>query len=476
MPIYDLVLAASTVAFVAVGWFYWRSAAASVFHPATLYLAFHGLVFVVRPIFARVYDFRTIYASVGFTPSLDEKVTTILAANLALVVFVGLCMALCPPLTFKPTRTGLRERRAIMLRFLPAFAVLSGLCLWALVWMWGFRASGDAIGEVNLRTGTQGLVAVSGYFISLAAFLVALGALFAYLTGFRWWSFVPLAVFCILRLGTGGRGDVVVALFVVALLWLFERRRTWPKGWLVAAVIPLYLAFSAVVSDRGAALREALSGEQQAEIIYYNEADLKPMEHMDFGNMEFFEYVVHVVPERSGTYDYFLHNLQLFTEPIPRGLWKDKPFGAPIRPVELYRYGKPIGMTMSVPGVGWYSLGYAGVMIWAAVFALLYSSAYRAFAASSQSVLPTLAYTLFLGTSIIAFRDGLIMTILKQFLFFGIPVAALWLTEKLVGPRRQDESLPTVPGATRGPAAPARARTPAERRAALARQVPTPEG
>ena len=73
MPIYDLVLAASTVAFVAVAWFYWRSAAASVFHPATLYLAFHGLVFVVRPIFARVYDFRTIYASVGFTPSLSGQ-------------------------------------------------------------------------------------------------------------------------------------------------------------------------------------------------------------------------------------------------------------------------------------------------------------------------------------------------------------------------------------------------------------------
>ncbi|QYJ06262.1 O-antigen polymerase [Qipengyuania flava] len=477
MPLYDIVLGGSTFAFLALLAIYLRHPAASIFNPATVYLAFHGLVFVIRPLFARVYDFRSIYASIGFTPSLDTKVTTLLAANLGLFVMVGLCMVLCPPLEFRQSTAERQGRASMMVRYLPAFAVLSGLCLWALIWLWGFKSTGLAINEMDTRTGGQGLVAASGYFISLTGFLVSLGALFAYLNRFRWWSFIPFALFAVLRLGIGGRGEVVVACFVLALLFLVDRRSRWPNLWIVAGLVPLYLAFSAVVADRGAGVREALTGEAQPEIVYYSEADLAPLEHMDFGNLEFFEYVVHVVPERSGTYDYFLHNLQILTEPIPRGLWKDKPYGAPIKPVDLYNYGKPIGMTMSLPGVGWFSLGYVGVVLWSAFFALIYCAAYRAFASSRQTVLATVTYALFLGTSIIAFRDGMIITILKQGLFFAIPVVALWLSERLLRPRSGPESLPlparAMPG--QGMTAPA-APTPAERRAALARQVPTPEG
>lgn len=472
MPLYDIVLAGSTVAFLMLVALYLRTASASVFNPATVYLAFHGLVFVVRPIFARIYEFRSIYTSIGFSPSLETKIQTILAANLGLFVFVGLCIVLCPPLVFRQEGASGEQRERMMTRFLPVFAVLSGLCLWALVWLWLFRETGDSLNEMDLRTGGQGLVGVSGYFISLTGFMVPLGAIFAYLNRFRWWSLMPFLVFGVLRLGIGGRGEFVAAAFVLGLLYLFERRRLWPGGWLVAALVPVYLAFSFVVADRGASLREAVSGREQATIVYYDERDLAPLEHMDFGNLEFFEYVVHVVPERSGTYDYFAHNLQLLTEPIPRGLWKDKPQGPPIRPVELYRYGKPIGMTMSVPGVGWYSLGYAGVLIWAALFAMLYSAAYRAFAASGQSALPTLAYALFLGTSIVAFRDGLLMTIGKQFLFFSIPVLALWTTERLFRPRSAPDA-PPLPARSMpaGAAAAAGVPTPADRRAALARQA-----
>lgn len=472
MPIYDLVLATSTFAFVALGWFYLRSPGASIFNPATYYLAFHGMVFVIRPIFARVYDFRSIYASVGFVPSLETKINTIVAANVAMVVFVGLCVALCPPLEFHQEEEERDRRGRMMARYLPAFIGLSGLCLWALIWMWGFRESGGRLGEVDLRTGVQGLTNVSGYFISLTGFMVALGGIFAYLNRFRWWSFLPLLVFSVLRLGVGSRGEFIVACIVLGLLFLFDRRRKWPSAALLALVLPVYLTFSAVVSDRGAALREALTGEAQPEIVYYSETELSPLEHMDFGNLEFLEYVVHVVPERSGTYDYFLHNLQLFTEPIPRGLWKDKPFGAPIQPVELYRYGKPIGMTMSVAGVGWYSLGYIGVVLWSAFFGLVYASAYRAFVRSRQTVLAAIAYSLFLGTCIVAFRDGLVLTILKQFLFFAIPVIALWATERLLGSPRMAGNRVFGMGAP----VPEPVSSPAERRAALARQAESPPG
>jgi len=155
----------------------------------------------------------------------------------------------------------------------------------------------------------------------------------------------------------------------------------------------------------------------------------KPLETMDLANLEFFEFLVWAIPQRTGTYDYFIHQLQVFTEPIPRALWAGKPVGPPIRMFNLYRYGVPLGATTSVPGAGWHGFGYVGVVIWSAFFALIYAVPYRMFARSSAGPLATAAYMVLVATSIVAYRDGGPMTILKALQFYFVPVLALWLVQ-----------------------------------------------
>ncbi|MET0179918.1 MAG: hypothetical protein ABW194_05475, partial [Novosphingobium sp.] len=86
---YHILLLASLLAFVGVCVYYVRHPASSVFHPVTFYLAFHGLLFVIRPILAQIYDYRLIYRVYEFTPSPGDKITVILAANLGLFAFVA---------------------------------------------------------------------------------------------------------------------------------------------------------------------------------------------------------------------------------------------------------------------------------------------------------------------------------------------------------------------------------------------------
>jgi hypothetical protein len=54
---YIALLILSVVLFTGVCLYYVGQPAASIFHPATFYLAYHGLVFVIRPIFAWLYAY-----------------------------------------------------------------------------------------------------------------------------------------------------------------------------------------------------------------------------------------------------------------------------------------------------------------------------------------------------------------------------------------------------------------------------------
>ena len=85
---YDFLLLASCLVFIGTCIAYARHDAASLFHPATIYLAFHGFIFVIRPLFARFYEFDLVYRVYDFLPSMSDKITVILGSNLAMLVFV----------------------------------------------------------------------------------------------------------------------------------------------------------------------------------------------------------------------------------------------------------------------------------------------------------------------------------------------------------------------------------------------------
>ena len=148
--------------------------------------------------------------------------------------------------------------------------------------------------------------------------------------------------------------------------------------------------------------------------------------------MEFFEYLVETVPRKTGTYGYFVDNLQAFTEPVPRVLWKNKPIGAPIKMFDLFDYGRPIGVTYSLPGYGWMQLGYAGVVLWCGLWGYCLGAIYSWFVRSRQGNFHVAFYFAFLPIFIIAFRDGGLVTILRTGVFYLTPVLVwMWAARAL---------------------------------------------
>ena len=66
-------------------------------------------------------------------------------------------------------------------------------------------------------------------------------------------------------------------------------------------------------------------------------------------------------------------------------------------------------------------MGWLGVIIIAIVFAWLYCRAYNWFFRSSQTLFALMLYCALLSTAIVADRDGLVLSILRQGLFYLVP-------------------------------------------------------
>jgi hypothetical protein len=434
---YDVALILSVVLFVTNCLVFVRSGAFSVFHPLTFYLAFHGFVFVFRPIVARIMDFELVYQSYGFTPSPADKLTVILACNLGLAAFsAAILWTGRVPMRFAIDRINLAERQ----RLKPLLPWVLLLCVpvgaYSLLTVWsGAAESGIGYAGMVRDAGTGVYVNTQGvgYLYEAQLMLASCAAMVAWAYRFRLLALVPLLAFVLLRAGTGGRGPFVTALVTVGLLYLYERRRRTLAWWLIGALAVVAAGFNAVGDDRGEAIRRAVGQDASSEIFGRNRDSERFLEGMDFANLEYFEYLVYAIPQRSGTYGYFNGVLQVFTEPVPRALWPGKPAGAPFERIRLFDYGTPVGMTRSLPGEGWYALGWAGVAIWCALWGAMLGWLYRRFVQGSQSTFLTLGYMTFLPILIVAYRDGQIVTVFRQSLFFLGPIVIWVLIARLSG-------------------------------------------
>ena len=76
---------------VAVGFL--LSGQASLFHPVTIYLLFHGLVFVMRPILVVCCGFDSVWNYMFFDPSPEILVRSMAVSSVALAVFCSACLA-----------------------------------------------------------------------------------------------------------------------------------------------------------------------------------------------------------------------------------------------------------------------------------------------------------------------------------------------------------------------------------------------
>ena len=482
---YEAALALSVVCFVLVVGYFVRSPAFSMFHPLTFYSAFHGFLFVFRPIVARINDFDLVYRGYQFTPSPSDKLTVILAANLGFLAFAFFCLfSGNVAMRFKHDRFAIAERERLkpLLFWVLALCVPIGIYSLSKVWT-GAASTGIGYDAMVMDAGTGTIVNTkgNGYLADAQLMLASCGALVAWVFRFRLLALLPLIGFVIFRAGTGGRGPFVTALVTVGLLYLYEHRRRMPSLRIIVLLVGVVLVFNSVGNDRGMTIRKALGNDTGSEVFYRTRADERFLEGMDFANMEYFEYLVYAIPQRTHTYGYFIDTLQVFTEPVPRILWKDKPIGAPFNRINLLDYGRAIGMTRSLPGQGWYSLGWLGVIIWCGLWGYVLGLIYRRFVEGSQSPLKTAAYMIFIPILIVAFRDGQLMTVFRQGLFYlgpvvlwyylarylGVPNAATMRAAAMRRLRRRSESDAAAPDPRPNPALAALPAAVQRRRAAL---------
>ena len=456
-PVYEFLLLASVVLLVFVTIVYLRHPAASIAHPASFYLAFHAFIFVLRPIVARWYEFDFVYQLYEFMPSIETKITVILGANLCMVTFVIVSLWIAS-----------QERRDILRReydafrtrmfwpILSAVGLVTPLALAALISNWERRVNNFESMVRDASTGAMVNIQGNGWFTDSALMMAPMSVMMVWLSRYRWWGWAYFAVFAFLQAGTGSRHAIIYAISAIAICWLLETGRKWFDWRAVALALVAAVAFNQIVIDRGGAVRALISDDLSDG--YIDEEALDPLEHMDFANLEYFEYMVYAVPERTGTYDYFAHTLQIFTEPIPRALWEGKPVGSPIQHFSLWDYGRPIGMTGSLPGIGWMSLGYPGIVIQASIFALIFGGLHRLLLVKRASPLARLAYALAISMTVLGFRDGTLLTLLRSTPFYFGPLALAVFFWWLATPRRT--TVAQVPSAGHP--------SPAERRRALA--------
>lgn len=424
----ELTLLFSLLLWIGVGVFYLRLPFASIWHPATLYFAIHGFLFVLRPIFGYFYPFSIIYNLYGFFPSVGDKVSALLAADLAFATFTLIVIRWARVLpSAAPDLSSLR--RAIRWPAIIVCSALAPLALYVKLSGWTAVIDGTRTMGFDPRTGTTYNTDKIGWIQDSQYLLMPIAVIIGWTFRFKPAALIPLALFVTLQAGTGGRGTIIIGLVALALLYQLDINKRWPNMKAVLVGCFALTIFYGVGQDRGASIR-ALFVQDQKEVQSDNSKNSTVLDHMDYGNLEYLEYIIWVTPQRSGTYNYFVDNLQVLTEPIPRKLWKNKPFGPPIRYVDLFEYGFPVGMTMSLPGYGWLQLGYPGVLIWSALAGILYAWAYRKFAANGDSPFIVLSYCIMFAGSIVFFRDGVLVNVLRALPFYVGPVFLIWLLSR----------------------------------------------
>lgn len=298
---YDILLTTNLFLWLTLVLHYVSQPQASVFHPAGYYLFFHGLVFTFRPFLVYYRGYEAIYRGYQFMPTIEDKSTVMIATMLGLICFYAMVMKFGNAVArFPQDRINEAERRELTRPYLIAAALLVPIGLVSVLANWETRANDSTTMLLDAATGRFVNTSGNGYFDDAQLLLAPLTVLCVWLYRFKWWTFGPLVAFLILRGGTGGRWPIIMACASIALLYLYERRRRWPEWKAIAFGGFALFMFQVVGADRGTAIRTLFIEDRSSLADNVDKLkELRFLEAMDFANLEFFEYLVYVVPQRQ---------------------------------------------------------------------------------------------------------------------------------------------------------------------------------
>lgn len=405
---------------------------ATLFHPCTLYLAFHGIVFVLRPLAVHFLNFDLMWNYIGFYPSPEDLLRALAASSASLVVFLAACLRAGKAAIVMPPSAGRRFREQEIRGLLITAGLLAPLIAYSIY----ETASGikkERVGSIYILSGA------GGYIVESQQMALPLIASIIWVYRFRLWTFSLALFYVAYRVWFGwARWTIIVFVLLLVLLFCWQRRRLWLPVWMLLLFLPVFILFNALGHSRSL-FKMILKGaplvkESTAECRTFSELLKRTLDTVDFANLDELTYVMAVVPARTGTYTYGVQYLALFTEPIPRHLWRDKPVGAPLGFFNLNAYGNFFGLVVGLPGDGWLSGGWLGMCLTMAAAGWVVGRAHRWLWQNRENQFRVLIYMTGLAALIQLYRDGGI-SVLKFLLFLWLPVV-VWavITRSLANP------------------------------------------
>lgn len=423
---FEIALLLQATLWIVVFLVFLRNKSSSIFHPLFFYLVFHGLVFVARPILGEVLSLHQVADYMYFYPDDSDKIRALVVSSVALVVFAIFAMrsgsatpAFADRVTMRPTRS---ESIALWL----TWAVLAPLAIYSAVFAIG-GAGFEGTGRVQMER-VEGIAAytnTTGYLVDASQMLMPLVLLPILFAKRRWIAYLPATAFIGYRVFMGwGRWTIVDLVIVIFLAQLWLRRHKWPNRrafatW--AVIIPAVFFVFAALGDNRDLARSYFGDIGTDQQVLDGRSWLEKLDNLDFANYDYLTFVVSVVPKSTLSYTYGTQYLQLFTEPIPRIWWPAKPYGPPIKFFDLNDYANFIGLTVSLPGDGWMSGGWIGVVLTMALAGWLLGKLHRWFWRNQASKAKAILYLITIAVSSQLFRDGGI-SIFKFMLFTSVPI------------------------------------------------------
>lgn len=446
----ETALYAQLIVFLAVAVAFGFSRSASLFHPLTFYLLFHFIVFVLRPLMVYYLHFEGRWIYMGFKPSPDQFMFTLFVTTMAMLIFAAVCWPMAKT-EIDFTKVNFIEfttpqTKAILWTWilLGPWAIYSAIYASQVVDYDGISAddtSGGIQMTFDMAAGITIYLNTTGYLTDAQTMLGPMSIMLMWRYRFALWSWIPLIFFIFYRAFLGsGRWPMITMIFTLVLLQLLRNRKKWFKVKYFAIFFPIFMLFQSIGFDRNL-LRDAITGKP-TEIPKFkdNRTWLQKQDNPDFANFEFLAFILAVVPEKSHTYTYFTQYLQLFTEPVPRILWRDKPVGMPIKMINLNNFGNFIGLTNSIVGDGWMSGGWIGLVLTMTIVAGVLGIYHRRFWQRPDNPSSVMLYCTFLPLTIQWFRDGGI-SIAKFILFTFLPILVWQFFTRVI----EDGSKPLTP-------------------------------
>jgi len=394
-----------------------------IYHPITIFLAYHFFGFVVRPFAVLFAKWSFIWSRIGFHAAPQDLVIASLVTNLGLAGCVtGILIALgrrssillIRPTTLLVTRSVSFALCAVALLALGAYSTYRGYGTAGLDSLAGFETVVDAAGGQQLQ-------GISGYTLALAEGLPVLCIVLLLARFPRWIAYGVTALFVVLRLYVGAqRLSFVVVLAVGLFSFLISRRRRTPTITIMLVLMFGTTLFDFVGHDRFA-LRKVAAGQAGISELwnsYRSDRGSGDSNAMDVVEYETAAASIHVVRNLSG-FSYGTQYLRLLVWPIPRQIWKSKPVFTST--VNLMDYGYNFrNLTCSLYADLFMAFGYPAVFLGMTLLGWCFVKVYE-MGRTTKKPFPYVFFWIFLIYMPTMLRDG------------GITFAYFWGFSSLFG-------------------------------------------